>query len=314
MPVEHHVRLGQVGTRAHDDAGSIEQVGLVVAQLAEEDPLLLGGAVLGQRREVEEEHEHAGPLDVAEELVPEPAPLAGPLDEAGEVGDDELGLVVEPHHAEVRLERRERVVGDLRLGGGDGGDERGLPDAREPHEGHVGHQLELEPQPVLLADLALLGEGRRAPAVRQEAGVAPAAPPALGGQPAVARVEQVGQIGAVLVAHHRALGHRHLDVGATPPVLPLALSVGPALGGAVGVVLERDQGRHVAVDHEPHAPAGATVAPVGAAEGDVRLPAEADRAGTAVATLDVETTLIDELRHPARLPSALVGDENRLLR
>ena len=40
--------------------------------------------------EVEQQHEHPGPLDVAQELVAEAPALAGALDEAGEVGDDEL--------------------------------------------------------------------------------------------------------------------------------------------------------------------------------------------------------------------------------
>ena len=77
-------------------------------------------------REVEQEHEHPGPLHVAEEPVPEPSPVAGPLDETGDVGDDELGVVAQPHHAQVGLEGGEGVVGDLRLGRRDGGDERGL--------------------------------------------------------------------------------------------------------------------------------------------------------------------------------------------
>ena len=51
--------------------------------------------------------------------------------------------------------------------------------------------------------------------LRQEAGVAPAAPAALGGQPAVAGVDEVGQQVAVLVVHHGALGHGH-DRGRRP--------------------------------------------------------------------------------------------------
>src|SRR3546814_1885711 len=43
----------------------------------------------------------------------------------------------------------------------------------------------------LLSHLALLGEGRRPAAVRQEAGVTPATPTALGDQEAVARVHEI---------------------------------------------------------------------------------------------------------------------------
>ena len=136
----------------------------------------------------------------------EAATLARALDQAGEVGDDELGVVVEPDHAEVGLEGGERVVGDLRLGGGDRGDEGGLAHAGEAHQGDVGHQLELEPEPALLPHLALLGEGRGPAAVRQEPGVAAPAAAALGRQPALARVEQVGE-------HHAVLGRTTVPSG-----------------------------------------------------------------------------------------------------
>ena len=202
---------------------------------------------------------------------------------------------------EVGLEGGERVVGDLRLGGRDGGDEGGLPDAREPDQGDVGEQLELEAQPALLAHLALLGEGRGPPPVRQEPGVAAPAATALAGEPALAGADQVGEHDAVLVADGGALGHRHLEVAPPPAVLALALPVHAASRRAVRVVLERDQRRDVAVDDEPHAAAVAAVAAVGPAPGHVRLAPEADGARAAVTALDVETALIDELRHPVRL-------------
>ena len=59
------------------------------------------GVVRASGDEVEQQHEHARPLDVAEELVAEAPSLARPLDEAREVGHDELGVVVQSDHAEV---------------------------------------------------------------------------------------------------------------------------------------------------------------------------------------------------------------------
>ena len=69
-------------------------------------------------------------------------------------------VLVETHDTEMRLERREGIVGDLGLGGGDPRDERALARVREADEGDVGHELELEAEPALLAVLALLGERR----------------------------------------------------------------------------------------------------------------------------------------------------------
>ena len=115
--------------------------------------------------------------------------------------------------------------------------------------------------------------------------------------------DEVGEHRAVLVADGGALGHRHLEVGPAPAVLALALPVGAAARRPVRVVLEGDQRRDVAVDDEPDAAAVTTVAAVGPALGHVRLAPEADGARAAVTTLDVKTALVDELRHPARLPS-----------
>ena len=76
-----------VGLGADDDARAVEQLGPVAPQLVEQDALLLLRAALVHRREVEQHHEHAGPLDVAEELVAEARALGRALDQPGEVGD-----------------------------------------------------------------------------------------------------------------------------------------------------------------------------------------------------------------------------------
>ena len=190
-PVPAHrlelLELHGVGLGADDEPRTVEQVGAVLGELVEQDPFLLGGRRLG-RGEVDQHAQHAGTLDVAQELVAEPAPLAGTFDQPGDVGDHEVGLVVERHDPEVGLERRERVVGDLRLGGRDHADQRALAGVGEADQRDVGHQLQLELEPALLAVLALLGEARRPPPVAEELGVAAPAAPAGGGQEAVAVV------------------------------------------------------------------------------------------------------------------------------
>ena len=69
--------------------------------------------------------------------------LGRAFDEAGDVGEDEL-VLVEPHHAEVRHERGERVVGDLGFGRAHHRDQRRLARVREADERGVGEQLQLE--------------------------------------------------------------------------------------------------------------------------------------------------------------------------
>ena len=188
------VGLDRVGLRADHDARPIEQLRAVLAELVEQDRVpARTGETPSSWCEVDHDAHHAGPFDVTQELVPEAPTLARALDQARDVGDHEVGVVVELHDAEVRLERRERIVGDLRLRRRDHADERRLAGVREPDEGDVGHQTEFEPQPVLLAVFALFGEARGATLVRQELGVAAPAAPARRGQPPVAVVDEFGE-------------------------------------------------------------------------------------------------------------------------
>jgi hypothetical protein len=73
--------------------------------------------------DVEHVHQGTGPLDVGEEVVSEPGAVAGTLDETGNVGDHELAIVG-LQRAEHRRERGKRIVGDLRRGAGEPGDQR----------------------------------------------------------------------------------------------------------------------------------------------------------------------------------------------
>ncbi len=268
------------------------------AELAEQDPLLLGGRDAVDLDQVEHQTQHAGTFDVAQELVPESPALAGALDQAGDVGDDELGGVVDAHDTEVRFERRERVVGDLRAGRRHDADQRALADVREPDERDIGHQLHLELEPPVLAVLALLGEARRTALVRQELGVAAPTPPTGGRQPAIAVAKQFGeQLAAVEVGHHGALGHRDLDRRPALAVLVLALAVHPVVGAAVRMVAERQQGRHVVVGDEPDVAALAAVAAVRAAHHDRALASERHAARAAITAAHVELAFVDELGH-----------------
>ena len=120
-----------------------------------------------ERRAVEDVDERRAALDVAEELEAEPLALARALDEAGHVGDGEAD-VAGLHDAEVRVERREGVVGDLRARGRDRGDEARLAGGREADERDIRDGLQLEDDIALPAGRAEQREaGRLALRVRE---------------------------------------------------------------------------------------------------------------------------------------------------
>ena len=192
-------------------------------------------------RQVHHVHDERRALDMAQELVPQAAALVSTLDKPGDVGHDEA-VIARARHAQVRHERGERVVGDLRARRAHLRDERRLAGARHAHEGRVGHELHLQLDPALLGRLAQLGERGRAPGRRHEVDVAAAAHAALGHGDALAVVREVGDELARLLgllevlAHHRAHGHLEHKVLAGGAMHAAALAVRAALG--LEVVLE----------------------------------------------------------------------------
>ena len=112
-----------------------------------------------ERRQVEHVHEQPRALDVGEEVVPEAGALVGALDQPGDVGDHELAVVAveRPEH---RLERRERVGGDLGLRAREPRQQRRLAGVRQPDEADVGEQLEVQVDAALLAGQPALGDPR----------------------------------------------------------------------------------------------------------------------------------------------------------
>ncbi len=96
------------------------------------------------RGEVEEDQQDPGTLDMPEELMAETFALRRALDEARDVSEHHLELVVHPDDTEVRLQRRERIVGDLGLRGRHRTDEGRLADIGKADDGDVGHELEFK--------------------------------------------------------------------------------------------------------------------------------------------------------------------------
>src|SRR6266478_6010971 len=97
---------------------------------------------------------------MAQELVSQSGASMGALDETGDVGDHEGMRLVDSSNAQVRSQRRERIVSDLRTRGRNAGNERRLADVGEADQTHIGQQLQLQPQVALFARLSLLAKAR----------------------------------------------------------------------------------------------------------------------------------------------------------
>src|SRR5438093_13194985 len=96
---------------------------------------------------------------MSQERETEPASFRGPFDQTGDIRDHEA-ISGDFSNTEVRRERGERIVGDLRTGRRQTSDERRLSRVRQSDESHVGENSEFEVQPALLASFPTLRETR----------------------------------------------------------------------------------------------------------------------------------------------------------
>ena len=115
-------------------------------QLATHRVEIVDRIAAARARDVDQVHEHLRALEVPQELMAEAQAAMRAFNQPGHVGDDEAAIVAQADDAEVRGQRGERVVRDLRTRGRDARDQRRLAGVREADEADVGEQLQLEPQ------------------------------------------------------------------------------------------------------------------------------------------------------------------------
>jgi hypothetical protein len=142
----------------------------------------------------------------------------------------------------------------------------------------------------------VLVEPRHPTVLGRERRVAAPAATALGDDGSFPLLDEVGEHLPGRVVHHDG-AHRHAHdlVDAVAAVLVVALSTRAVLGPPVGRPVEVDQRRDVRVGQQDDVTAAPTVATVGSAARDVRLPAERGRAVPTTTPTHVDGRLVDEL-------------------
>ena len=214
----------------------------------------------------------------------QPAVGVRALDEPGNVGDGERVARARRRDAEVRVQRGERVRGDLGLGARDRAEQRRLARVRKADEADVGDELQREPQRYRLAGEAVLGD--------VDALQLPRANFMFCRRPRATVVALVHQLGE---QRRRRVGRRHSRLPrrwarhftAVPPASPRAAPQRPVFPTASAAVLRPSARRQVPVGgcSSPAPPRRRRgTAPAGRQpEGHLVVAVEGDRAAATVA-------------------------------
>ena len=212
---------------------------------------------------------------MTEEAQTQAPPLAGALDDAGDIRHDERAVVAIAHDAEVRLQRSERIVGNLRFGRGDDGKEGGLPGVGKAHETDVGQELQLENNRPLLGRFAGLGITRGLIRGRPEIPVAEAAASAFEEHNLLSVLRNIAnKLARFRIIDHCAAGHLDYAVFAVFAEAALGSAAFAVRGKDMPLELEVEKCPIVAVSAQIDMAAPAAVAAVGTALREILRTAE----------------------------------------
>ena len=238
--------------------------------------------------------QYAATLDVTEETGSQTRAFVRTLDQAGNVGQNEL-FFAGTDHAEVWVQRRKGIVGDFRPGPRHARQKGRFSGVRQSDQARVGDQLEAEPHPEFLARLTGVRATRRPIGRGFEGGVAQSPATAAGKQGLLADLSQVGEQEVAVVIEDlrpgRNLDHQGFAAGAGP--VPTH-TVGTAPRLEMLTVAEVDQGVEPLNGLHHHIAAFATVAAVRATEFHILLTAERAGAVSAIAGLNVDLGLVEK--------------------
>ena len=225
--------------------------------------------------------QQTGARQVFQETVSQACAFGCAFNQAGDIGHHEAVVFVHAHHAQIRVQRGERIIGHFRARGGHGANQRGFARVRHAEQAHVRQHFEFQQQRARLAFLAVGELFGCAVHGRFEMDVAQAAFAAFRHADALAVIGQIGNdFVRVCITDERAHGHVQFDV-----VRACAVAVGAVPFFAVfGLVFFNEtvfhQRVHVFVRHGKHAAAASAVAAVRPA---ARYEFFAPEAGCAVA-------------------------------
>jgi signal transduction histidine kinase/CheY-like chemotaxis protein len=261
---------------------------------------------------VDHKKQYAATGDVTEELVAEATVFVRSFDQPGNVSHSATSEPREFDHADNRLQRRERIGSNLRLGVGKFSEQGRFPRIWEANQTRVRYTAELQ-----IEDGLVTGRAERVLDGRP-VGRCFEVPVPLPRVTALAEEEflthfskvrdrlQVDAFIAALEFHRFLYGNGAAAVNhgsrrdfsddtlAAFPRLPTAGTVFPIFSDELGIVVVGAEVIHRVIDHQHDVPTHAAVATIRSAAGDEFFPAPRDDAVSAVSGLREYTDVIDK--------------------
>src|SRR5262249_21976697 len=152
----------------------------VQLQFAPHDAVVCHRVAAAGWKRLDQMDEHAGSLDVSQELVSQTDAVTGAFNKPRKIGQHEGPLVTDGNEAQVAMLRGEGIVRDPRMSPSQPAEQGRLARVRQPYQAHVSYHLQLQNDPPFFTGRARLRLPRRPVRRGDEGQVAPASPPTMG--------------------------------------------------------------------------------------------------------------------------------------
>ena len=226
-------------------------------------------------RRIKHMDQHLCALHMTEEFIAKARPLTGAFDQARDICHDEASLIVQIHHAEDRIQRREMVGCHFRLRSGYLADERGFPYTGKTQKSDISQHLQLEAQLLFFPRLPFFRIERRTDSRRREMRISAAAMPALDNERFLPILRHIRQkFAGLIVIDHRPERHLDEDIFRILTEHFLCPAIRTGFGCEFSMTAEIDQRIQVAIRLDKDRAALAAITARRAAARDILLTAE----------------------------------------